>query len=195
MTNGDFNATLTIDNRLFSEEGRGEIKKDLEQSIEIGKLLLPKVWASPNTALGLAYGGVGYLYGNLTNQDVKVSIGNNAVQFEGNPLGFDGTAMTLGNAINYFGSARPDSGKTLSYSKGYYTYNYNANNNGRLPNDADRIILGDHEQVHTYQAEKLGPLFLPTYFFGGGINKNNLLEQNADKVGNNAYLKWKYESK
>ncbi len=27
MTNGDFNATLTIDNRLFSEEGRGELSQ------------------------------------------------------------------------------------------------------------------------------------------------------------------------
>jgi hypothetical protein len=75
------------------------------------------VWASPNTALGLAYGGVGYLYGAATGQDVKVSIGNNAIQFEGNPINpFDmNGAITLGNAINYVGNANPDSGKTLNY--------------------------------------------------------------------------------
>ncbi len=98
----------------------------------------------------------------------------------------------MGNTINYFGSARPNSGKTSEYLSGYYTYDYGANSNGYLPTDADRIILGDHEKEHTYQYQRLGPLFLPAYLLMGGVGSHNIFEQNADKVGNAAYLKWKY---
>jgi hypothetical protein len=191
VTGGDFAGSLTLDHRLFSEAGRNQVGNDLKQSIEVGKIVLPKVWASPNTAIGLAYGGAGYLYGVATGQDVKVSIGNNAIQFEGNPINPFGAqgAITLGNAINYVGSATPDSGKNLG--DGYYTYAYGADSSGRLPTDSDRIILGAHESEHTYQAEILGPLFLPTYLLSGGISSNNWLENAADKVGNGAYINWK----
>ena len=167
-------------------------KQTIEGS-DITKKIIPKIWASPNTAIGLAYGTAGYLYGSLTNQQVKVSIGNNAVQFEGNtinPFGLSG-AITLGNSINYVGGANPDSGKTLSYQYGYYTYEYGSSNKGNLPTYNDRIILGPHESQHTYQAEILGPLFLPTYFLSGGISSKNWLEKDADKAGNKAYINWK----
>lgn len=159
-----------------------------------------KVWASPNTVLGLTIGGVGYLYGAANGQEVKVSIGNNAVQFEGNPLGQNGAALTLGNSINYFGSASPDSGKTFDRNGEYYTYqakqNYINSNGNYQFTDFDKIILGSHESQHTYQAETLGPLFLPIYFLSGGISNNNWLENEADKFGNNAYINWKnYENK
>ena len=200
MITGALDVSVTIDNRLFTENGRNQIGGQLNQSIEVGKIVLPKVWASPNTALGLAYGGVGYLYGAATGQDVKVSIGNNAVQFEGNPLGQNGAALTLGNSINYFGSANPDSGKTFDTNGEYYTYqakqNYINSNGNYQFTDFDKIILGSHESQHTYQAETLGPLFLPIYFLSGGISNNNWLENEADKFGNNAYINWKnYENK
>jgi hypothetical protein len=164
ITGGDFEGGLTVDHRLFSEGGRQQIKDQIDQSIEIGKVILPKAWTSPNTALGLMLGGAGYLYGAATGQDVKVSIGNNAVQFEGNPLSIGDSAVTLGNTINYFGTGHPES-IWDSYDGEY------------------KINLGQHEQQHTYQSEQLGPFFLPVYFWNGGINKSNPLEQAADKAG------------
>ncbi len=200
MIGGDFEGGLTVDLRLLSSVGRAGAKKDAE---EVGKALTSdeakdiygKIWTSPNTAIGLAYGGAGLLYGLATGQDVGVSIGNNAIQFEGNPLGQDGAALTLGNTINYFGSANPDSGKTFDSNEEYYTYqakqNYISSNGNYRFTDSDKIILGSHEIQHTYQAQILGPLFLPTYFLSGGISHNNWLEKQADQSGNKAYIKWK----
>jgi hypothetical protein len=123
-------------------------------------------------------GGAGYLYGAATGQDVKVSIGNNAVQFEGNPLGQDGAAITLGNTISYFGSeAKPDAPWPT----------YEANNGTWTGSINDSVILGKHEQEHTYQYEKLGPLFLPIYSFYGIADLKNPFEQAADKAGNQYY--------
>ena len=61
----------------------------------------------------------------------------------------------------------------------------------------DSVVLGGHEGQHANQSEILGPLYLPTYFFGGvggaavngvftlnPINKYNPMEQNADHTGN-----------
>jgi hypothetical protein len=70
------------------------------------------------------------------------SIGNNAIQFTNNPLAFAG-AITLGNAIIYgpnFGPTHP------------------------LPNGT----VGDHERQHTYQAQVLGVLYLPSNILGLG---------------------------
>jgi hypothetical protein len=58
-----------------------------------------KIWASPNTVLGLAYGGVGYLYGAATGRDVKITLGNNAVQFENMPQSMVDRPFALGNTI------------------------------------------------------------------------------------------------
>jgi hypothetical protein len=177
ITGGDFEGGLTVDHRLFSEGGRQQIKDQIDQSIEIGKVILPKAWTSPNTALGLMLGGAGYLYGAATGQDVKVSIGNNAVQFEGNPLGQDGAAITLGNTISYFRSARADDTHPT----------YEANQPGYRRDITNTVILGKHEQEHTYQYEKLGPLFLPIYSFYGIADPKNPFEQAADKAGNQFY--------
>ena len=218
VVTSDFEAELKIDLRLIAAAGNlaigntdkaaanlGAYKEDVKKGYDIltseeAKYIYGKIWASPNTAIGLTIGGVGYLYGAATGQEVKVSIGNNAVQFEGNPLGQNGAALTLGNSINYFGSASPDSGKTFDTNGEYYTYqakqNYINSNGNYQFTDFDKIILGSHESQHTYQAETLGPLFLPIYFLSGGISNNNWLENEADKFGNNAYINWKnYENK
>ena len=56
--------------------------------------VVEKVWNSPNTALGLLWGGAGWLLGGS-----RPNFGNNAIEFQNNPL--MGTAMTHGNAILY----------------------------------------------------------------------------------------------
>ncbi|MGA0604711.1 hypothetical protein ACO2Q0_01815 [Phenylobacterium sp. VNQ135] len=103
-----------------------------------------KVWSSPNTALGLAYGLAGYAAGQANRlrpgdqPDPRIQVGNNAVQFVNNPLGGVG-AITLGNTITY---------KDDPYS----------------PYDAP--YLG-HERSHTLQGQQLGPFYLPSNLLGG----------------------------
>jgi RHS repeat-associated protein len=87
-----------------------------------------KIWASPTTAIGLALGGLGWAAGGQAP-----SLGNNAVEFRGNPLIAPFTpAITIGNTICYAG------------------------NN---PSQATE----DHERQHTYQGEVLGPAYLPAH--------------------------------
>ena len=54
--------------------------------------------------------------------------------------------------------------------------------------ESEKILLGKHEQEHTYQAQILGPLFLPIYLMNGGVSHNNPLEKGADQSGNKYYL-------
>lgn len=105
-----------------------------------------KIWNLPNTVAGLAYGGVGYLAGQVNHAlggqkgMPSVQIGNNAVQFTNNPLAGLG-AITIGNA-EVFGGSPADTG-------------------------ADGNPMGVHEEQHTYQGQQLGPLYLPSNLLGG----------------------------
>jgi hypothetical protein len=105
-----------------------------------------KIWNLPNTALGLAYGGAGYLAG-LANYELGgqeqapgIQLGNNAIQFTNNPFG-GVSAITIGNA-EVFGN------RALMGSDG-------------------QPIGAPHEEQHTYQGEQLGPLYLPSNLLGG----------------------------
>jgi hypothetical protein len=53
-----------------------------------------KMWSFPSTAVGLVWGGIGWLFG------AKVSIGNNAIQFVDHPFMCWG-CIALGNTIHY----------------------------------------------------------------------------------------------
>ena len=100
-----------------------------------------KVWNLPNTAAGIAYGGVGYVAGLIEGTNPQVSIGNNAIQFTGNPL--NASALTLGNTINY---------------------GVDSDGINNMPNDKIQghdTTLGNEEMQHTYQGQILGPLYLP----------------------------------
>jgi len=105
-----------------------------------------KIWNLPNSAIGMAYGGLGYLTGwpskwlGLQENAPGITTGNNAVQFTDNPFGGVG-AITLGNVqvIN---------GKPTGIGD-------------------DGNFVGPHEEQHTYQGEQLGPLYLPSNIFGG----------------------------
>jgi len=112
-----------------------------------------KVWNLPNTAIGLAWGGIGVLGG------AEVSIGHNAIQFTNHPLGVG--AVTLGN--------------TISYTQGSGPGDY-----GILYGSKVLLNIGLHEQAHTYQSQVYGPLFLPLWLLGGGPSASNPFEQSAN---------------
>ena len=129
-----------------------------------------KVWALPNTVVGLVYGGVGHIAGKvgyaLGIYDVtpSISFGNNAIQFHDNPFTLSNTAITLGN--------------TVSYGRGVHPSHYGAYGN-------PTVNIGLHEKAHTLQYQVLGPLFLPTYFVSGGVSgpTGNPFENAAQNYG------------
>lgn len=92
--------------------------------------LLGKIWSVPTTIVGLAWGIAGLPFG------AKVSLGNNAIQFENHPFMDEHGGITIGNVIAYGSGTNPEE-------------------------------IGDHERQHTYQAELLGPFYLPFHLFEG----------------------------
>jgi hypothetical protein len=174
----DFNATIKVPTMILNNptEFKNQTKEGYDVlTSEEAKDIYGKVWASPNTVLGLTIGGVGYLYGAATGQEVKVSIGNNAIQFEGMPSLMVERPFTLGNTILYSGFGDvgygPESPLYASYTNTYV--GIDSKGNSVYP------TVGDHEAEHTYQYQNLGPFFLPTYVVNGMIN--------ADKVGESIF--------
>lgn len=102
--------------------------------------VIGKIWNIPNTIIGLAFGGVGHVVGEIGNAlgfwsaEPSIGFGNNAIEFTGNPFGRGG-ALTLGNTI------------TWGAEKGSSFYN----------------SFSDHEMRHTIQGQFLGPLYLPAH--------------------------------
>ena len=118
-----------------------------------------KAWNLPNTALGLAYGGLGmaageagYLLG-LQRAPPRISLRDNAVQFTNNPFGGP-SAVTLGNATVWREDPYdPDD-----------RYWHDATGNPMLENGH---TYPEHETQHTYQGQQLGPFYLPSNLLGG----------------------------
>lgn len=102
--------------------------------------LAGKANAAGTTAVGLAAGGVAAAAGAVAGTNPKVSIGNNAVQFESVPRQLMPTAVTLGNVIIY-----------------------GEGNNPGDRQDISQMSLGHEEMQHTFQAEQLGSLYLPVH--------------------------------
>lgn len=122
-----------------------------------------KIWACPNTMLGLAIGGVGTIAGLLTGSNPQVKFGHNAIQFLNNPVILPGEALTFGNAISYSPGTPPD-------RPGCY-------------GDLD-VRVGPHEEAHTYQAQVLGPFYGPAWLLGGGrTGLSNPFEAAAQRYG------------
>jgi hypothetical protein len=107
-------------------------------------------------ALGVAGNAINWVRGQPTN----TSFGHNALQFENCPFIQSGAALTWGNVILYGSIGGPNQ----------------LQRNG--------VPLGDHEEQHTYQAQWLGPFYIPSHLlFGfwselttGDWHQNNLLE-------------------
>ena len=128
---------------------------------------LGKLWASPVTAAGAALGSLNVLASRLAgNKDARVTLGNNAIQFENGLIGANRSAFTLGNSVLYGPNTRPDTPITRREDK-----------KGPL-----RATYGDHERAHTHQFTS--PLF-PTLYIGSRIadgirGKPNRYEVEAD---------------
>ena len=60
-----------------------------------------KIWALPNTIVGLIYGGVGYISGLIMGTNPSITFGHNAIEFVDNPFVMKNAAITLGNTISY----------------------------------------------------------------------------------------------
>ena len=112
-----------------------DVKRYGGRGLEVAGDVAGKVWASPNTAIGLTAGGLGHVAGLAKGTRPRISVGNNAIQFENNPVA-GRSAVTLGNVSIY------------------------------SPYDSvDRS--SSHEKPHTYQAQQLGPFYLPSNLLGG----------------------------
>ena len=118
-------------------------------------------WNSPNTLIGLLWGGGGMAYDYTFGQGkMSVGVGNNAIEFYNHP-GMILGAITLGNTIHYPEGAGPN----FEFPEG--------------------IKLGEHEGAHTIQGEVLGPLYLPAHvttmvisiIISKDTHKSNLLEK------------------
>jgi hypothetical protein len=123
-----------------------------------------KTWTLPNTALGVAYGGLGTVAGLLAGTHPQVRLGHNGVQFLNNPFVNSKSAFTLGNANLYGQKTGPD------HNRAYGDPN---------------VKFGPHEEGHTYQAQVLGPLYGPAYLLGGGFTglEGNVFERAAQRYG------------
>lgn len=125
----------------------------------LARHFIAKAWNLPNTAAGLAYGGVGVILGFVAvvwrrQPKPSVRLRDNAVQFTHNPMGGVG-AITLGNALICRGDPY-DPADRFWYPNGEDPATYE---NGHS--------IAEHELQHTYQGELLGPLYLPSNIAGG----------------------------
>jgi hypothetical protein len=93
FTNGAISAAFV---HLFNDEMRiiNHVKNILVNAVR-------KAWNTPNTVLGLLWGGLGMVGG------AKPTLGNNAIQFENHPFMPLG-AITIGNTIHYPQGFGPD---------------------------------------------------------------------------------------
>ena len=119
------------------------------------------LWTSPNTAIGLLLGGIGFPFG----AHVHVRRRDLAIVFHRWPWG-PGGALTLGNVILHTGDSLDAPCVTYAHRAGH--------------GDEAQIMLADHERAHVYQYMVLGPLFLPLYLACGGISVRNRFERAAD---------------
>jgi len=112
--------------------------------------VIGKFWAAPSTAIGLGYGLTMHILGELAGKNPRIRVRDNAVQFTGglNP----GGAVTLGNTVTWAGDPYDPNDTTWRKAPGQWK-------------DGDDPI--PHEVNHTYQAQQLGPLYLPSNILGG----------------------------
>lgn len=168
---------------VLTPEERARMKRMDEQLASIPKLkdrpgfvdrakdVAGKVWAAPNTAVGLAYGGAGHLAGvalhavGIQRDKPIIRRGENAIDFLNNPLGGVG-AVTLGNTTTWMGDPKNPT------SKWYHPKDY-----PWTPETQERDIR--HETAHTRQSEQLGPFYLLSNALGG----LNAVARDRDKDG------------
>jgi len=117
--------------------------------------------SAPNTALGLGWGALGYGAGKILGTDPKFQFGDNALQVLNSPLQWGGRAVTLGNVQVYGRELHPDT-EAPRYDK------------------QGRVRLGDHEEAHTYQAQRLGVDYIPAVVRAARFGRRSPMEREAD---------------
>jgi hypothetical protein len=134
--------SMTMNRSNFNKTPKNQ---SLIRSLGLAVDILGKMWNLPNTLIGLAYGGIGHIYGLMIGSNPSISLDNNAIQFENNPLMM--SAMTLGNVIIYATDPKNYQPSSPGYS-GLYS-------------------LGLAEMQHTYQGQILGLLYFPAHIISG----------------------------
>ena len=96
---------------------------------------LGKLWALPATLIGIFIGFAGLC---IAPRKIKIKFAHNAICFYNHPfMRGRAIALTLGNVILFQ--------KDTDYFAG--------------------VNIADHEKQHTFQAEILGPLYIPLHAF------------------------------
>ena len=126
-----------------------------------GLRIVGALWASPNSLAGLIYGGFGLLFGAGCEWDRHGRI----LRFVDLPRWLMPTAISLGH-VQVYGNER--------YRRA----------DGSLAANRFGVAVVTEEDLHTRQAEVLGPLYLPLHGLcmlcslatGGGTHNHNPLE-------------------
>ncbi|MBN2684046.1 MAG: VCBS repeat-containing protein [Pontiellaceae bacterium] len=146
-----------------------------------------KIWAMPNTVIGLSFGFTYATISWLTPlSNVGIWPGYNALVFSNLP---GAGAITFGNTILTSTSYARLSGTVPTYYAQKFGYNMAMQKRGYAS-----TYFGRHEQQHTYQYQKYGPFYFVKYIVGGssldeglagvlGISWKNPMETEADWKG------------
>jgi hypothetical protein len=122
---------------------------------------LPRLWASPNSLLGLGLGSAGMLFGAQPLWDAATGI----LCFVNMPAWLMPTAMSLGH-VHVYGPG------------------CHSRSDGRPALNRFGVAMTLEESLHTRQSEVLGPFYLPLHALcmigsmlgGGGTHNHNPLE-------------------
>ena len=176
MTTGTLDATASIDNRVFTEEGRNSIADEHEDLKENTITILKDMSVAAITTIGLLWGGIEYAYSYILNEEKPNIIIDNEKNkimftkniFASNILGVDG-AITLGNIQLYYNKNNP-----YKIVAPYSTTDY-----GFMP-------LEYHEDAHINQWHRDGALkFIWNWLQNGGASMHNSYEREASLEGMN----------
>ena len=160
----------TLDRSAFSA-GTGLITRGVgDTAVGIARTV-PYVWNSPNTALGLGVGAVGYAAGAVGHAlglgpMPSIRTGYNAIEFLNDPL-VELLSATRGNAVTI--------GNTAAYAPGHKPNTYEWSDIFQV-----NVHNGYHEQGHTFQGQRWGPLFIPVYLFSL-VLRSDPFERAADE--------------
>lgn len=127
----------SVAEKLVHVAGRGAAA-----ALQGGKVtvdVIGKLWNLPNTIPGLAVGGVGHALGEIGNA-LGFYTPEPTIEFAHNALEFR-------NNLLMFGGGALTLGNSISYGSKAYQH-------------------AGHEQIHTYQGEVLGPLYVPAHALG-----------------------------
>jgi hypothetical protein len=124
------------------------------------KNVLKKIWAFiPWTLVGIAIGSALHVIGTLMGKGSYIRIENNAITFTtGIKIPFIGGSITLGNTIIHAGGTIND---------------WNSRSKVDRYDGTGKVLLGRHEEAHTYQYEKYGPFTL-FFIIGSAILNGGL---------------------